>query len=109
MKLHGADGMGFKQNNCQTLIRVLVLCCRISSITAGNQRETVKDIVLADYQVPKGVSLNKSKRIQKQKKNVYIKVPKTARIYFQCKMLVVPNVLKVSERLLSVHNLINVL
>jgi hypothetical protein len=58
--------MGFKQNNCQTLITVLVMCCRISSITLGNQRETVKDLVLADYQVPKGVSLYKSLRIQKQ-------------------------------------------
>jgi hypothetical protein len=66
VKLYGAGCMGFKQNNCQTLIRVLVMGCRISSITAGNQRETVKDMVLADYQVPKGVSLYKSLRMQKQ-------------------------------------------
>jgi len=51
--------MSFKQNNCQTFISVLVLCCRISSITAGNQREIIKDMVIADYQVPKGVSLYK--------------------------------------------------
>jgi hypothetical protein len=28
----------------------------MSAIITGNQRETVKDMVLADYQVPKGVS-----------------------------------------------------
>ena len=88
-----------------------MLCFRISSITAGNQRETVKDLVLADYQVPKGVSLYKSLRIQKKifKNYVYIKFRKTVYIYFQCKMLVVPNVLKVIERLLTVCNLRNVL
>jgi hypothetical protein len=32
----------------------------MSAIAVGNQRETVKDMVLADYQVPKGVSLYKS-------------------------------------------------
>jgi len=65
--------MGFKHKNCQTLISVLVLCCRISAITAGNQRETVKDMVLADFQVPKGVSLYKSLRIRKQiKKKMFI-------------------------------------
>jgi hypothetical protein len=66
VKLHGGGVKGSKQKNCQTLIRVLVLCCRISSITAGNQRETIKDMVLADYQVPKGVSLYKSLPIRKQ-------------------------------------------
>jgi hypothetical protein len=29
----------------------------MSAIAFGNQRETVKDMVLADYQVPKGVSI----------------------------------------------------
>jgi len=38
----------------------------MSSIAVLNQRETVKDLILADYQVPKGVSLYKSLRIQKQ-------------------------------------------
>jgi hypothetical protein len=28
----------------------------MSGIAFGNQRETVKDMVLADYRVPKGVS-----------------------------------------------------
>jgi hypothetical protein len=32
----------------------------MAAITIGNQRETVKDMVLADYQVPKGVSVYKS-------------------------------------------------
>jgi len=31
----------------------------MSAVVIGNQRETVKDMVLADYQVPKGVSLYK--------------------------------------------------
>jgi len=31
----------------------------MSTIVGGNQRETVKDMVLADYQVPKGVSVYK--------------------------------------------------
>jgi hypothetical protein len=31
----------------------------MSAITVGNQRETVKDMVLADYQIPKGVSIKK--------------------------------------------------
>ena len=47
-------------------MNILVLCCRMSGIAGFNQRETVKDMVLADYQVPKGVSLYKSLRIQKQ-------------------------------------------
>jgi hypothetical protein len=29
----------------------------MSNIVVGNQRETIKDIVLGDYQVPKGVSI----------------------------------------------------
>lgn len=29
----------------------------MSSIVVGNARETVKDMVLADYKVPKGVSI----------------------------------------------------
>jgi hypothetical protein len=29
----------------------------MSAITIGNQRITVKDMVLADYQIPKGVSI----------------------------------------------------
>jgi hypothetical protein len=33
----------------------------MSAIVVGNQRKTVKDMVLADYQVPKGVSINKSR------------------------------------------------
>jgi len=28
----------------------------MSTVVFGNQRETVKDMVLADYRVPKGVS-----------------------------------------------------
>jgi len=59
LNLHTVGGMGFKQNKFQTLLNVLVLCCRMSSIIVGNQRETVKDMVIADYQVPKGVSLCK--------------------------------------------------
>jgi hypothetical protein len=51
--------MGFEQNNCQTFLKVFVLYCRMSAIAIGNQRETVKDMVIADYQVPKGVSLYK--------------------------------------------------
>jgi hypothetical protein len=31
----------------------------MSPLFNGNQRETVKDMVLADYQVPKGVSIYK--------------------------------------------------
>jgi hypothetical protein len=31
----------------------------MSSIFVGSQRETVKDMVLADYKVPKGVSIYK--------------------------------------------------
>jgi hypothetical protein len=32
----------------------------MSAVVVGNQRETVKDMVLADYQVPKGVRFYKS-------------------------------------------------
>jgi hypothetical protein len=32
----------------------------MSAIVVGIKRETVKDMVLADYQIPKGVSLYKS-------------------------------------------------
>jgi hypothetical protein len=38
----------------------------MSAIAIGNQRETVKDMVLADYQVPKGVS------ILQVRKNIFI-------------------------------------
>jgi len=31
----------------------------MSSVAVGNQRETVQDMVIADYQVPKGVRLCK--------------------------------------------------
>jgi hypothetical protein len=33
----------------------------MSAIAGGNQRVTVKDVVLADYQVPKGVSTLENK------------------------------------------------
>jgi hypothetical protein len=67
-------------------------------------------MVLADHQVPKGVSLYKLLRIQKHSfKKLYIKFRKTVYIYFQCKMLVLLNVQKGSERLLTVRNLRNVL
>jgi hypothetical protein len=46
------DNDGNNNNNCYD-----VLFCRMSAIAVGNQRETVKDMVLADYQVPKGVSI----------------------------------------------------
>jgi hypothetical protein len=36
----------------------------MSGIAGPSQRETVKDMVMADYQVPVGVSLYKSLRIQ---------------------------------------------
>jgi hypothetical protein len=35
----------------------------MSPLFSGNQRETVKDMVLADYQVPKGVSIYEAFRI----------------------------------------------
>jgi hypothetical protein len=35
----------------------------MSPLFVANQRETVKDMVLADYQVPKGVSIYKVFRI----------------------------------------------
>jgi hypothetical protein len=51
--------MGFKQNNCQTFLKVLALYCKMSAIAFGYQRETVKDMVIAGYQVPNGVGLYK--------------------------------------------------
>jgi hypothetical protein len=54
-----------KQKSFQPLVRLSFLCCRMSGIVVGNQREIVKDMVLADYQVPKGVSSYKSFRIWK--------------------------------------------
>jgi hypothetical protein len=41
------------------------ICCRMSAIAVGNVRETVKDMVLAEYRVPKGVSIHSSLQIQK--------------------------------------------
>jgi len=38
----------------------------MSAVVVGTQRETVKDMVLADYQVPKGVSVYNSFSIWKQ-------------------------------------------
>jgi hypothetical protein len=35
----------------------------MSSILGANQRDTVKDLVLADYQVPKGVSIYKVSKV----------------------------------------------
>jgi hypothetical protein len=37
----------------------------MSAIIVANSRETVKDMVLADYRVPKGVSIYSSIQIQK--------------------------------------------
>jgi cytochrome P450 len=51
--------MGFTQNNCQTFLKVLECYCRMSAIAVGNQRKTVKDMVIAGYQVPKGEGLYK--------------------------------------------------
>jgi len=44
----------------------------MTGITAGNQRETVKDMVLADYRVPKGVSTQplQSQKLCSQTKSV---------------------------------------
>jgi hypothetical protein len=39
-------------------------CCRISAIAGGNIRDTIKDMVLANYRVPKGVSIGNSLQIQ---------------------------------------------
>jgi hypothetical protein len=37
----------------------------MSAIVVGNSRETIKDMVLSDYRVPKGVSIYSSIQIQK--------------------------------------------
>ena len=63
--------MGFKQNNCQTFLKVLECYCKMSAIAVGYQRETVKDMVIAGYQVPNGgrfvqIILNLENNLERQ-------------------------------------------
>jgi hypothetical protein len=54
------EALTVNQKSFQRILRLSLLYCRMSGISVGTQRDTVKDMVLAGYQVPKGVSVYKS-------------------------------------------------